>query len=184
MVVMRLTREKAAQAGPRDPRFDALWVAPLAGGRDGLLAHVAGEHLQPDGPAGGLDVLDEKHRDTVRFLAGRAAGHPDTDRPARIRLAYERPDHVSFERCPRRWLAKEVGDPDQEIPDQRSHLLDIVAQECEKVGEVVEVPEFHAAVDSAHQRALLVGFEVEPRAGANQGEQPTQACCVVCFSTG
>ena len=75
--------EESRQALGRDVGGDPLGVDAGARRLECLGIDVRGEHLQGDGSCPPLDLLEQRHRDRVRFLAGRAGGHPDAERTLR-----------------------------------------------------------------------------------------------------
>ena len=72
-----IAQEKFPKAFGRDIRLDHRWVKAIARIGDRLLVDVGGEHLDVRRSVEVSRVFAKQHRHRVRFLARRAAGHPD-----------------------------------------------------------------------------------------------------------
>ena len=71
-------------------------------------------------------------------------------------------------------VAEELGDPDQQIPEQALGLLFAAGQLLEVVPDVVGLQHLHAPLDAPHQGPLLVLAEVVPGARMQDLADPAQ----------
>ena len=95
---------------------------------EGRLADIGPEHLDLQRRLAVAEVFEHRHGDGIDLLAGRAAGHPDTDRVFRGPAFTERGKHVLTQRLEGGRIAKELGDPDQEVLVQRGELAGIAIE--------------------------------------------------------
>ena len=113
--------------------------------------------------------LDERDCEGVRLFARRAAGHPHADGNLWIVVSNHGPDRLCAQRLPRFRIAKEVRDADQQILEQRSHLVRMVGADSSTYSFISTM--WFRPMRRRMRRSsvpMLVGAEVVPRTGAQQ----------------
>src|SRR4051794_20628371 len=105
--------------------------------------------------------LGEDHRHRVRLLPGRTGRAPDADRIVRAdRLEQPRDDLVAVV-LPRRGIAEEPRDVDEDRVEQRGELVGLDLEVVEVGGVVADADLLHPLADAALERRALVAGEVE-----------------------
>jgi hypothetical protein len=161
LVPVRLGGEEPSQPSIADAGHLHLVVHPRAGQLERGLVNVGRQDLDLEGAAARRQALVEEHGDRIRFLAGRAAGHPDPDVLVGVGAIDQLRDDPMLERLEGFLVAKEASDADQEVLVERAELARIAADLLD-IGVDVERPvERQAALDSARDRAGLVVREVD-----------------------
>ena len=169
-VVVSLSREKAAKTLLADVGLDRDRVSALAsnGKPTGIQIGTENLNLRADLVVGSF--LQEQHRDRVGLLARGTARHPYANGLARL-LALEEPRHdILGQGLERFRISEECRHRDQQITEQRLHLLHIVAEEREIVRELLSSRHLGAARDPSQYGRFLVLREVVTGAAADVGE--------------
>ena len=153
-----------------DVGLDRDRVSALASNRKPTDIQVGTENLDLRADVVACRFLQEQHRDRVGLLARGTAGHPHADGVARL-FALEEPRYDILGQSLERFrISEECRHRNQEITEQRLHLLDIVAEEREIVRQLFSSRHLGAARDPSQHRRFLVLREVVTGAGADVGE--------------
>ena len=99
--------------------------------------------------AGGVE---QRHRQRVHLLAGRAAGDPDPQRRPCAAAREQGGQHLARERLERLGLAEEARHVDQEVLVEGARLLGAAAQQGQVGVQVVHAVEGHPAQQAALDR--------------------------------
>src|SRR6185295_2392263 len=105
----------------------------------------------------------------VSLLARRAARYPDPNRLVLLALD-ERRDDLRPQHLPGGRIAKERGDGDQQVVEQRLDFVGRLSQEGEIRLEAAALIELHASRETAQNRRALVAREVVAGSGAHELE--------------
>ncbi|RIH78425.1 hypothetical protein Mterra_03670 [Calidithermus terrae] len=173
-VVAAVLHEEAVQALGRHVGGDGLVVLAFAGRADGLLVDVAREDLQPRGVGEGLGVLAQQDGERVRLLPRRAAAAPHPHAVGGALAGEEPGDDLVLEHGEGLLVAEEVGHRDEQVAQQRLHLLGPLAQQLEVGAQAVELVHLHPPAHPAQQRRALVAVEVVAGAHPEQREDVPQ----------
>ena len=169
-VVVSLPREKAAKTLLADVGLDRYRVSALASNRKPTDIQVGAENLNLGADIVARCFLQNQHRDRVGLLARGAARHPHADAVACL-LAVEEPRYDMLGQSLERFrVSEECRHRNQQITEQRLHLLDIVAEEREIVRQLFSSRHLSAARDPSQHRRFLVLREVVTGAGADVGD--------------
>ena len=160
-----LPDEELLQALGRDVVLDRQGIAPVARQLQRGNVDVAGEDLEFGHDPGSRHPFAQRDGDRVGLFPGGATGDPN---PHAVRGAapfLEQLWQDALGKGPERvGVAEELGDPDQQIPEQALGLLFAAGQLLEVVPDVVGLQHLHAPLDAPHQGPLLVLAEVVPGA--------------------
>ncbi len=169
-----LFHKETPQPFRRDLVHQALEVKPVAGFHQQRLVEVGGEDLQPRGAARNLSaILFKRHRQRIRFLARRAARHPNAHRllaPRRNELR----ENDSFQRFERFRVAEKAGDADQHVRIQRAEFGGVALEKISVSLQRVELPEHHAPRETPLDGAGFIKREVHPETVAQQQQDSHQ----------
>ena len=169
-----LGHEEPRQALPGQIDGDAGRVEARPGRGQGPAVDVCGEDLEGVALFDGLDALLQQDGDGVGFLARGAAGAPDPDhRPCGF-VEEELGDAQFLEGLERLCVPEEVGNADQQIPEERLHLRGRPLQELDVALHGMDQMHSHATLDAALEGAGLVLGEIVPRLGPQQDEDLLQ----------
>jgi hypothetical protein len=166
-----LVQEIAIEELLRHVLGDRSGVATGARDLERMLVDIGREDLQLRRDTRIRHELAKQDGDGIGLLAGGAAGHPDPDRIV-LPLGFEQArDDIPFESLEDGRIAKEVGDPDQEILKQEIDLARFLAQPIEKSGDIVDLQDLHAPQHTPQDRLVLVAAEVVPGARPQQSTE-------------
>ena len=169
-VVVSLPREKAAKTLLADVGLDRDRVSALASNGKPTGIQIGTENLDLRADVVARRFLQEQHRDRVGLLARGTAGHPYANGVARL-LALEEPRYDMLGQSLERFrISEECRHRNQQITEQRLHLLHIVAEEREIVRQLFSSRHLGAARDPSQHRRFLVLREVVTGAAADVGE--------------
>ena len=168
-VVLRV--EEALEPLGADVLVDARGINAGAGGGQHGCRDVGREEPQVQVLALLGHRLGEQHGKGVGLLAGGATGEPNPNGRAGGALAHQWLDDLPGERLPGFGVAKEAGDVDGQIGQQRRQLVLVVLQELDVVVERCDPLQPHAAADPAEQRVLAIAGEILARPGPHEREQ-------------
>ncbi len=159
LVLVALADEEVLEPPLGDIGGDVFRVDPLAGEGDRLRVDVGGEDLDRKSLLQPLHDLLQHDGYRIGLLAGGAAGHPDPQRPVGRPLR-QHPGQLLLEDPEGLRVAEEVGDVDQQVLEQRLHLLRVLPD----VGGIIRHPlhlvDGQAALDAAADGVLLVAGEI------------------------
>ena len=160
-VLVILAGEEAPQALGRDLRFDVLGIDALAGPLQQRLGEIGREHLNRGPSRLVLEEFQKRHHQRIRFLAGRASRHPDTDRRVRGLVLQDLGEDAVLERLESLGLAEEARDVDQDVLIQRLELRAILLQVPCVIGEIFLGMKHHAPHDAPPDRRIAITAEVD-----------------------
>ena len=169
-----LGHEKPRQPFRREVNGDAGRIEPRPGRGHCSAVDVRGEHLQSEALLHELHALLQQDGEGVGLLAGGAARAPDPDHRACRLVGEEAGEGQVFEGLERRRVPEEVGDADEQIPEERLHLHRRLLQVAHIGLDGVDLMHGHAALDAAVDGAGLVLGEVVAGLGAQQDEDLLQ----------
>ena len=154
--------EVLAQPLRRQVRGDVGREYTGAGFLDGLPVQVGREDLERvvAGWLGLLQHLFEEDGQGIGFLAGGAAGDPDSQRAAGRAVFEQRRQHPTLQLFPHRRVAEEARYPDQQFLEQQIRLAGILLEKLDIAGDAVDLVNAHAPLDAAVDGGLLVEGEI------------------------
>src|SRR5207248_7189764 len=109
----------------------------------------------------GAHRLGEEHGDRIGLLAGGAAGGPDAHEVVRALRLQELRHDVGLQEIPRRLVAEERGDIDEDGIEELHELLGMDLEVFDVAVEAVDAGELHAARDAAYEARSFVTGKVE-----------------------
>ena len=179
-VAERLLHAVGAVGGILDEELGQPFRRHVGGDVGGVDAHargvdrppidIGGEELHRDALLQRLEALLQQDGDRVRLFAGGAAGHPDAHHAPRRPAVEDVGDDLFFEGLEGVGVAKEAGDANQQVAQQRVGLGRHLLQIAHVVGQRFNLMHRHAPLDAADHRALLVPREVVAGVGTQQHE--------------
>ena len=102
-------------------------------------------------------MLAQQDREGISFLAGGATGDPDAYFVIRTFALKQLWDHQPLERFKGRSIAKEIGNADQEVTEQRADLVGLSLQPLRVLLEADEAERSHAGRMTKQRRACARG---------------------------
>src|SRR3569623_733414 len=162
--------KEAFQALGRQLGADVLGEETAAGYFDGVGIAVGAEDLHRDAVDALSQHLGQHDSDGIDFFAGRAAGHPASDRLVLALGQHQRCQHLLPNSLEGLAVAEKFGDADQQVAEQRVHFIGAVFEMVHILAEVVDVLEQHAALNTPLHGAALVTAEVVAAALLQQDE--------------
>ncbi len=156
---------------------DAFGVNPAAGAQDGVVIQIGGEDLDFEGLAQPFQHFAAQHRQRVSLLAGGAARHPESHL-ARFHALEQPGQMVAFQFVEHFAVAEKIGDSDQQLPVKRHDFAGVAVHELHVIAQVVNLIHRHPSLDPPDHGIGLVMGEIDPRALAQQRENPGQSVLV------
>ena len=154
-------------------------VLRLARRVDRVLVDVGGVDLHALAERLLAHVPHEQHGDRVGLLAGRAPGRPDAQL-ALLSDAVERlGQDVLVEVLPRRRVAEEAGDVDEDRVEELGELVGVDLEVVEVVAVAADLDALHALAEAAFQARALVAAEVEAAGALEELQQLRQIAVVL-----
>src|SRR5262249_21764280 len=152
--------EEALQPRFGDVVKQRLRISPSPRHDPRLIVDVGREDLHFRRCAQRVEVLAQQDRDGIDFLAGGAAGHPDSHRVAcALALEYRRDDRF-FEQLEGAGVTEEIGHPDQQIAEQQRDFVRVLTQLGDVLREARHLQHLHAVAHPPLEALLLVATEV------------------------
>src|SRR6266446_1414532 len=162
MIATRFVDEEALEPRGRD-RLDRVdGIARRARDAHCGFVYVGGEDLHLGRRLDPVHVLAQKDRDRVGLLAGGTADYPDAYLISRVLALEQLCDDRGLEQAKGRIIAEEIGDPDQQVPQQRPDLVRVLLQLLDILLEPRRLNHLHPALYAALKRAVLVFAEIVP----------------------
>ncbi len=146
----------------RDRAQQHAGVARRPGHAQRVLVDVGGEHLHAGRVRQPVQVLAQQDGDGVHLLAGGAARHPDPHGVVRPAAVEQAGDDQGCQGLERFRVPEEVGDVDQQVPEQRPRFRRVLLQAGHVGSHRVHLHDLHAALHPAQERLDLVAREVMP----------------------
>lgn len=131
---------------------------------------VAGEDLNARRIFVPRGLLEQEHGEGVGLLARRAPDAPHAHLVAAVLAREELRDDVLLELREDLRVAEEARHRHEEIVGERRKLFRLLAEKRQVCGEVVDLPQLHAACDPPQDGGALVAPEVAAGASAQKGE--------------
>ncbi len=133
---------------------------------------IGREDLDVEALVRGLGGFRQQDCERIGLLAGRARGRPDADGIADLPLSDQGLDHLGVQLLPGRRIAKEAGDVDHQVVDQRRDLIRTAPQDVFVVGDPLDALQAHAPVDATLHHVALVTVEFVAAPGPQQRQDP------------
>ncbi len=169
-----LADEVVLQPCIRDVGNDGRGIHPGPGSVDRARIDVGGENLHRNGYGQAVPVFLQKDRERISFLAGRASRHPDPHRVGHVAIGQQFRNDGGFQRLEHVGIAEEPGHADQQFAEQQIGLMRGGAQPIDIVLHTGSLQHVHPALNSPHQRAVLVLAEVAAKLGVQHGADHRQ----------
>ncbi len=150
--------EEALEPFGRDVGRDGRGVGARPRVLDGALADIAPENLHADAGDAFAERFPECDGDAVGFLAGRASGHPDSERAIGGGALEQLRKDERVQCRERLGLAEETGDVNEQVVRERDQFLPVLAQLPDVVPQIGQPVQGHSPHEApAYRSGLCIG---------------------------